>query len=79
MKTTTAQSGAMPFLMDVTPVTRMEECPVTAYHYDDITQTVYYMGGQTVGTKSFAVETTIKKGGGHYSDPKNKIDDTKRK
>ncbi len=52
---------------------------MTNFHYDAYTQTVYYMGGQTIGTKSFAVETTVKKGGGHYSDPKNKIDDTKRK
>jgi len=79
MNTTQAQNISMPFLMDVTPKTQMEECPVTNFHYDAYTQTVYYMGGQTIGTKSFAVETTVKKGGGHYSDPKNKIDDTKRK
>lgn len=65
--------------MHVTPTTQMEEAQTnTTFIYDPGTQITRCMGGQTVGTKSFAVETTIKKGG-HYSDSKNKIDDTKRK
>lgn len=79
MRTIKNQIEAIPFLMAVTPTTPMEEGPVTTYYYDEKSQTTYCMGGQTVGTKSFTVETTIKKGGGHYSDSKNKIDDTKRK
>lgn len=80
MRTAQNQSNVLPFLMDVTPTTRMEESNVnTIFEYNYYSQMAYCMGGQTVGTKSFTVETTIKNGGGHYSDKKNKVDDTKRK
>lgn len=82
------QPNCMPFLLNVTPSSRIEESDGGKFVYNDNEQVTYYCGAldnsNYIGTRCLKTSATSYSTGNKYdrptkTDKKNEIDDSKRK